>query len=92
MCVPCRSLRHKGFKMVERGEIEVKGKGQMRTYFLERNLTATESQIMGYRPREASPGREGAEGGEARLYTPAVPGERLCSVPVQITALPAFLY
>ncbi|XP_041920131.1 guanylate cyclase soluble subunit beta-2-like [Alosa sapidissima] len=42
-------LRHKGFEMLERGEIEIKGKGRMRTYFLERNLTATESQIMGRR-------------------------------------------
>lgn len=33
--------------MTERGEIEVKGKGKMYTYFLIRNRTATENEIMG---------------------------------------------
>lgn len=33
--------------MEGRGEIEVKGKGKMQTYFLQRNLKATESEIMG---------------------------------------------
>jgi len=33
--------------MEERGEIEVKGKGRMQTYFLQRNLKVTESEIMG---------------------------------------------
>ncbi|XP_059369658.1 guanylate cyclase soluble subunit beta-2-like [Carassius carassius] len=46
---PCvyHALRNKGYQMEERGEIEVKGKGRMRTYFLQRNLKVTESEIMG---------------------------------------------
>uniref|UniRef100_A0A8C1VV42 guanylate cyclase n=1 Tax=Cyprinus carpio TaxID=7962 RepID=A0A8C1VV42_CYPCA len=43
------ALRNKGYQMEERGEIEVKGKGRMRTYFLQRNLKVTESEIMGSR-------------------------------------------
>jgi guanylate cyclase soluble subunit beta len=35
---------------MERGEIEVKGKGKMTTYFLIQNLNATEDKIMG-RPK-----------------------------------------
>jgi len=33
--------------MEERGEIEVKGKGRMQTYLLQRNLKVTDSEIMG---------------------------------------------
>nr|XP_042709525.1 guanylate cyclase soluble subunit beta-2-like isoform X1 [Chrysemys picta bellii] len=40
-------LKDKNFEMTERGEIEVKGKGKMHTYFLIRNRTATENEIMG---------------------------------------------
>ncbi|NXT32200.1 GCYB2 cyclase, partial [Pelecanoides urinatrix] len=40
-------LKCKNFEMTERGEIEVKGKGKMHTYFLIRNKTATENEIMG---------------------------------------------
>ncbi|XP_037764914.1 guanylate cyclase soluble subunit beta-2 [Chelonia mydas] len=40
-------LKDKNFEMTERGEIEVKGKGKMYTYFLIRNRTATENEIMG---------------------------------------------
>ncbi|XP_041935748.1 guanylate cyclase soluble subunit beta-2 isoform X1 [Alosa sapidissima] len=42
-----RALEGKGFNIGERGEIEVKGKGLMSTYFLLGNLHATEEQIMG---------------------------------------------
>ncbi|XP_062981556.1 guanylate cyclase soluble subunit beta-2-like [Elgaria multicarinata webbii] len=41
------ALPQHAFEMVERGEIEVKGKGKMRTYFLRQNLYATENEIMG---------------------------------------------
>ncbi|KFO99845.1 Guanylate cyclase soluble subunit beta-2, partial [Calypte anna] len=40
-------LKYKNFEMTERGEIDVKGKGKMHTYFLIRNKTATENEIMG---------------------------------------------
>ncbi|XP_053131744.1 guanylate cyclase soluble subunit beta-2-like [Hemicordylus capensis] len=42
-----RALQHRAFDIVERGEIEVKGKGKMTTYFLKQNLCATENEIMG---------------------------------------------
>ncbi|XP_019303171.2 guanylate cyclase soluble subunit beta-2-like [Panthera pardus] len=42
-----RALENEGFEIVERGEIEVKGKGKMTTYFLIRNLHASEDEIMG---------------------------------------------
>ncbi|KAM6972872.1 guanylate cyclase soluble subunit beta-2-like [Aplochiton taeniatus] len=42
-----RALQGKGFELTERGEIEVKGKGKMTTYFLERNLRISDQEIMG---------------------------------------------
>ncbi|XP_051051129.1 guanylate cyclase soluble subunit beta-2 [Phodopus roborovskii] len=42
-----RALENKGFEIVRRGEIEVKGKGKMTTYFLIQNLNATKDEIMG---------------------------------------------
>ncbi|XP_060690196.1 guanylate cyclase soluble subunit beta-2-like isoform X2 [Hemiscyllium ocellatum] len=53
-----RALKGKNFEIHERGEIEVKGKGKMCTYFLIRNLVATESEIMGRPLRESDSGRE----------------------------------
>ncbi|XP_062236875.1 guanylate cyclase soluble subunit beta-2 [Platichthys flesus] len=40
-------LRDTGFNIQQRGQIEVKGKGLMTTYFLLGNLTASEDDIMG---------------------------------------------
>uniref|UniRef100_H3BCR9 guanylate cyclase n=1 Tax=Latimeria chalumnae TaxID=7897 RepID=H3BCR9_LATCH len=48
-----QALADKDFEMIGRGEIEVKGKGKMFTYFLIRNLTATENEIMGRPTRES---------------------------------------
>ncbi|GCB79640.1 hypothetical protein scyTo_0016016 [Scyliorhinus torazame] len=45
-----RALQNKGFEIVERGPITVKGKGNMITYFLVQNLHATEDDIMGLPP------------------------------------------
>ncbi|KAK2509208.1 hypothetical protein MC885_016798 [Smutsia gigantea] len=42
-----RALENQGFEIIERGEIEVKGKGKMTTYFLVRSLSASEDEIMG---------------------------------------------
>ncbi|XP_035240242.1 guanylate cyclase soluble subunit beta-2-like [Anguilla anguilla] len=53
-----QALKDKGFRLQVRGEIEVKGKGKMLTYFLEGNLRATEEQIMGWSGRELDPGPE----------------------------------
>ncbi|XP_068919697.1 guanylate cyclase soluble subunit beta-2-like [Petaurus breviceps papuanus] len=41
------ALENCGFEIIERGEIEVKGKGKMTTYFLIQNLQVTENEIMG---------------------------------------------
>ncbi|GAA6092624.1 guanylate cyclase soluble subunit beta-2, partial [Tachysurus ichikawai] len=40
-------LKDKQFEIRERGEIQVKGKGLMTTYFLLQNLVLSEEQIMG---------------------------------------------
>uniref|UniRef100_A0A8D0GNM2 guanylate cyclase n=1 Tax=Sphenodon punctatus TaxID=8508 RepID=A0A8D0GNM2_SPHPU len=45
------ALQDKGFEIVKRGEIEVKGKGKMATYFLRQNLHMTENEIMGRCPK-----------------------------------------
>ncbi|XP_066514282.1 guanylate cyclase soluble subunit beta-2-like [Hoplias malabaricus] len=42
-----RALKDKMFDICERGEIQVKGKGLMTTYFLLQNLQFSEEQIMG---------------------------------------------
>ncbi|KAL6461794.1 hypothetical protein MHYP_G00299390 [Metynnis hypsauchen] len=42
-----RALKDKMFDIRERGEIQVKGKGLMTTYFLLQNLKLSEEQIMG---------------------------------------------
>ncbi|XP_051535348.1 guanylate cyclase soluble subunit beta-2-like [Myxocyprinus asiaticus] len=55
-----QALRDKGYEIEERGEIEVKGKGRMQTYFLQRNLKTTESEIMGLLVLKADSGRESA--------------------------------
>lgn len=40
-------LKDAGFNIQKRGQIEVKGKGQMTTYFLLGNLLVSEDSIMG---------------------------------------------
>ncbi|XP_036154813.1 guanylate cyclase soluble subunit beta-2-like [Myotis myotis] len=42
-----RALENQGFEIIKRGEIQVKGKGKMTTYFLIQNLNASEDEIMG---------------------------------------------
>ncbi|XP_077204996.1 guanylate cyclase soluble subunit beta-2-like [Paroedura picta] len=54
-------LKDKNFEMLERGEIDVKGKGKMHTYFLVRNMAATENEIMGRPTRTPDPSREAAQ-------------------------------
>ncbi|XP_060130208.1 guanylate cyclase soluble subunit beta-2-like [Zootoca vivipara] len=51
-------IKDKNFEMMERGEIDVKGKGKMHTYFLVRNTMATEDEVMGRSPRDPVPSHE----------------------------------
>ncbi|XP_066477612.1 guanylate cyclase soluble subunit beta-2-like [Tiliqua scincoides] len=51
-------LKNKSFEMMERGEIDVKGKGKMHTYFLIRNTIATENEIMGRQAKEPVPSHD----------------------------------
>ncbi|XP_069474275.1 guanylate cyclase soluble subunit beta-2-like isoform X2 [Ambystoma mexicanum] len=52
-----KCLDNKKFEVTERGEIEVKGKGKMYTFFLLKNMSATEDEIMGRPSRESDSGR-----------------------------------
>uniref|UniRef100_A0A3B4YEQ6 guanylate cyclase n=1 Tax=Seriola lalandi dorsalis TaxID=1841481 RepID=A0A3B4YEQ6_SERLL len=51
----------KSFVIQKRGEIEVKGKGRMITYFLERNFGVSEQQIMGLSDVEAAAGQQDSQ-------------------------------
>uniref|UniRef100_A0A665UJA6 guanylate cyclase n=1 Tax=Echeneis naucrates TaxID=173247 RepID=A0A665UJA6_ECHNA len=51
-------LKGGGFTFQQRGQIEVKGKGHMTTYFLLRNLLASEESIMGSKDGQSSLYRE----------------------------------
>ncbi|XP_069755199.1 guanylate cyclase soluble subunit beta-2-like [Narcine bancroftii] len=52
------ALKDKSFEIHERGEIDIKGKGKMYTYFLIRNLTASENEILGRSQRESDSGQD----------------------------------
>lgn len=60
--------------MEERGEIEVKGKGRMRTYFLQRNQKVTESEIMGLLVPNADSDRKMSHSSQLLHYRPALEG------------------
>ncbi|XP_033486347.2 guanylate cyclase soluble subunit beta-2-like [Epinephelus lanceolatus] len=53
-----QALKNKSFVIQKRGEIEVKGKGRMTTYFLERNIGVSERQIMGLSDMETAAGQQ----------------------------------
>uniref|UniRef100_A0A8C4S0B9 guanylate cyclase n=1 Tax=Erpetoichthys calabaricus TaxID=27687 RepID=A0A8C4S0B9_ERPCA len=55
------ALKGKGFEIIGRGEIEVKGKGKMCTYFLVRNLTVSDNEIMGWQVKEPESGQESVQ-------------------------------
>ncbi|XP_070802369.1 guanylate cyclase soluble subunit beta-2-like [Pituophis catenifer annectens] len=54
-------LKEKKFDIKERGEIDVKGKGKMHTYFLVQNTTATENEIMGRSSEDAGLNHESSQ-------------------------------
>uniref|UniRef100_A0A4W6EBG7 guanylate cyclase n=1 Tax=Lates calcarifer TaxID=8187 RepID=A0A4W6EBG7_LATCA len=56
-----QALKNKSFVIQKRGEIEVKGKGMMTTYFLERNLGVSEQQIMGISDIEVGAGQQDSQ-------------------------------
>uniref|UniRef100_A0A4W6EZ46 guanylate cyclase n=1 Tax=Lates calcarifer TaxID=8187 RepID=A0A4W6EZ46_LATCA len=58
-----RCLKDAGFNIQQRGQIEVKGKGQMTTYFLLGNLLVSEDSIMG------------REGGKTCIYSEELQGQ-----------------
>ncbi|XP_023392486.1 guanylate cyclase soluble subunit beta-2-like [Pteropus vampyrus] len=66
-----RALENQGFEIIERGEIEVKGKGKMTTYFLIQNLNASEDEIMG-RPQTLLHHKEASTQGSQDSKTVAV--------------------
>ncbi|XP_049918350.1 guanylate cyclase soluble subunit beta-2-like [Epinephelus moara] len=53
-----QALKNKSFVIQKRGEIEVKGKDRMTTYFLERNIGVSERQIMGLSDMETGAGQQ----------------------------------
>nr|XP_035936802.1 guanylate cyclase soluble subunit beta-2-like [Halichoerus grypus] len=67
----CSALENQGFEIIERGEIEVKGKGKMTTYFLIRNLNASEDEIMG-RPQSLLDRKEANAQGSQDSRTVAI--------------------
>ncbi|XP_055502363.1 guanylate cyclase soluble subunit beta-2 [Leucoraja erinacea] len=56
----CCALKDKCFEIHERGEIDIKGKGKMCTFFLIRNVMASENEILG-RPQRESDSDEDAK-------------------------------
>ncbi|XP_063772075.1 guanylate cyclase soluble subunit beta-2-like isoform X1 [Pseudophryne corroboree] len=56
-----RCLSDKEFEIKARGEIDVKGKGKMCTYFLVRNVIAQENEILGRLGKETDSGRESSQ-------------------------------
>ncbi|XP_069495611.1 guanylate cyclase soluble subunit beta-2-like [Ambystoma mexicanum] len=62
-----RALEYQHFEIAERGEIEVKGKGKMSTYFLIQNLRASEDDIMGRSARDTFQPKHMAEKGTFSL-------------------------
>ncbi|XP_075058041.1 guanylate cyclase soluble subunit beta-2-like [Mixophyes fleayi] len=56
-----RCLSDKEFEITARGEIDVKGKGKMCTYFLVRNVMAPENEILGRPGKETDSGRESSQ-------------------------------
>ncbi|KAG7238728.1 hypothetical protein INR49_031244, partial [Caranx melampygus] len=83
-------IRHgfeeKSFVIQKRGEIEVKGKGKMVTYFLERNLGVIEQQIMGLSGPEDRAGRRDSQTSQSDLHRPVAHRrcrDDLCLIPME---------
>lgn len=64
-----RGLKNKTYVIQKRGEIEVKGKGRMTTYFLERNTGVSEQQIMGLSDLESGARQQDSQIGTRQVST-----------------------
>ncbi|KAM9359474.1 guanylate cyclase soluble subunit beta-2-like [Symphorus nematophorus] len=82
-----QALKNKSFVIQKRGEIEVKGKGRMTTYFLERNTKVSEQQIMGLSDGETGAGHQDSEmSHQPGLHRPAFQRQcrdDLCLIPMK---------
>ncbi|XP_070762135.1 guanylate cyclase soluble subunit beta-2-like [Enoplosus armatus] len=82
-----QALKNKGFVIQQRGEIEVKGKGRMTTYFLERNIGVSEQQIMGLSEIETGAGQQDSHMSyQPGLHRPALQRQHrddLCLIPMK---------
>ncbi|XP_035536352.1 guanylate cyclase soluble subunit beta-2-like [Morone saxatilis] len=82
-----KALKNKSFVIQKRGEIEVKGKGRMTTYFLETNIGVSEQQIMGLSDLETVDGQQDGQ----MSYQPGLHrsdfqrqrGDDLCLIPMK---------
>lgn len=74
-CLPSvfpRGLKNKAYFIQKRGEIEVKGKGRMTTYFLERNTGVSEHQILGLSVQGTGAKQQDSQRGMIQVYTDPV--------------------
>ncbi|KAI3354274.1 hypothetical protein L3Q82_018811, partial [Scortum barcoo] len=82
-----QALKNKSYVIQKRGEIEVKGKGRMTTYFLERNKGASEQQIMGLSDVETGAGEQDSQRScQPGLHRPALQRQcrdDLCLIPMK---------
>ncbi|TKS81023.1 Guanylate cyclase soluble subunit beta-2 [Collichthys lucidus] len=82
-----QALKNKCYVIQKRGEIEVKGKGRMTTYFLERNFGVSEQRIMGVSDLEAGAGQQDSQmSNQPGVYRLALQRQRrddLCLIPMK---------
>ncbi|XP_041796708.1 guanylate cyclase soluble subunit beta-2-like [Chelmon rostratus] len=82
-----QALKNKSFVIQKRGEIEVKGKGRMTTYFLERNGGGGGQQIMGVSDLQTGARQQdGQMSCQPGLHRPASQRQRrddLCLIPMK---------
>ncbi|XP_042342886.1 guanylate cyclase soluble subunit beta-2-like [Plectropomus leopardus] len=79
-----QALKNKSFVIQRRGEIEVKGKGRMTTYFLERNIGVSERQIMGLSHLETGAGQQDSQmSHQPNIHRQGQRRDDLCLIPMK---------